>query len=338
MKMTRKIKSNLLSELQVHLTSLIKNTAFATIRLSGEYVGLALALVKEQGKEFVLKEGMSGLRQPVTYTALVWLGFPLVISIEERMLTAGYTPVDVVASATMPRPFLARFKLMLENSKRPDNFIPISLLQTWGLERISKLRVQERLDPPLLDYNSYRDIEIEVERTINENSRTGAILYGPPGNGKTTLARWIALRFCIPIHVVTFKQDFDNHSIIRMFSNIKGPAVVLFEDFDAYFNKREPLLSEQKFSFDVILNVIDGIFSPDGPIIFMMTANNIDMIDDALKARPSRFRFVREIGPPSQSIRERVLFGLNDSAELVKQTDGKSLDQVLDIADRNRVR
>lgn len=328
------IKNNIISDVQNHLTSAVKDIAIANVRLSANYAQLAIELLESRGKAFTFKEEISDSKYPKVFTSWAWIGFPIVISIDERILTAGYNAVDVVANASMPRPFLPKFKRMLEEMKKPDTTIPVSLLQDWGLEKINELHVPDNLPEPLLDGRKYKDIEKAVKRSIELNERLGVILYGPPGNGKTTLAKWIALKFRIPMSVVSFNRDFDNHTIIRMFSSIKGPGVVLFEDFDSYFNQRQPQLSGQRFSFDVILNVIDGVFSPNGALIFIMTANDLNKIDDALKRRPSRFRFVKKIGPPSKKIRRRIFSGIKNCEKFVADTNGKSLDQVLDVFDR----
>ena len=55
-----------------------------------------------------------------------------------------------------------------------------------------------------------------------------------------------------------------------------------------------------------------------------MTANDIDKIDDSIKHRSSRFKFVREILPPSAEKRMEIL----EDNELVNITEGLSLDKV----------
>ena len=52
---------------------------------------------------------------------------------------------------------------------------------------------------------------------------------------------------------------------------------------------------------------MDGVYNNYEQVAFFMTANDIEKIDDALKQRPSRFKYVRNFDNPSCSIRKRFL-------------------------------
>jgi hypothetical protein len=126
---------------------------------------------------------------------------------------------------------------------------------------------------------------------------------------------------------VAFIPDFDNHRLIKMFSDLKGPAIVLFEDFDSYFKGRDCLLTGARFTFDAILNILDGVFATPNQLIFFLTANEFKDIDGSLSRRPSRFKFVREIPNPEFQIRESIL----GSKSYALATAGLSLDDLLFI-------
>jgi SpoVK/Ycf46/Vps4 family AAA+-type ATPase len=98
------------------------------------------------------------------------------------------------------------------------------------------------------------------------------------------------------------------------------------EDFDNYFNGRECILKNDsiKFSFDSLINSLDGVHNDYKQVIFILTANDINSIDESLKNRPSRFRFVKEVPPPDRETRLRIL----KSETLVDLTEGYSLDKV----------
>jgi hypothetical protein len=56
-----------------------------------------------------------------------------------------------------------------------------------------------------------------------------------------------------------------------------------------------------------------------------MTVNDILKVDDSIKERPSRFKFVKEFSPPNLEVRERILGDKN----LAIISDGLSLDKVI---------
>ena len=84
-----------------------------------------------------------------------------------------------------------------------------------------------------------------------------------------------------------------------------------------------------KFTFDSVINSLDGVHNDHHQVVFIMTVNDITKVDESLKDRPSRFKFVREFGPPTEEVRRRILGDEN----LVKLSQGMSLDKVCLAAD-----
>ena len=101
------------------------------------------------------------------------------------------------------------------------------------------------------------------------------------------------------------------------------------EDFDNYFEGRRCTLPGSKFSFDTILNVLDGCFTEYSELVFFMTANDLNKIDPAIRKRPSRFKFVENIGNPNEQTRMKIF----NNSHLVKSTKGLNLDALLHIKD-----
>lgn len=101
---------------------------------------------------------------------------------------------------------------------------------------------------------------------------------------------------------------------------------MLMEDFDNYFNGRECILKNDsvKFSFDSFINSLDGVHNDYKQVVFILTANDINNIDESIKNRPSRFRFVKEVPHPDRETRLRIL----KNEVLVDLTEGYSLDKV----------
>ena len=109
-----------------------------------------------------------------------------------------------------------------------------------------------------------------------------------------------------------------------MFNNINAPGIVLFEDFDCYFDKRKSLLEKADFTFDSIINGMDGLYCDTKGLIYFLTTNNLENVDVSLKERPSRFKYVIEVKNPSDEIRGTIF----DNQEDIDRTQGMSLDEL----------
>jgi SpoVK/Ycf46/Vps4 family AAA+-type ATPase len=187
-----------------------------------------------------------------------------------------------------------------------------------------------------LDPEIYQDVETDIIKVIRgEKRKIGCLLHGSPGNGKTQFVRYLARKYSLPIYVVYLSPDYSNLDISLMFASIPKKCIVLLEDFDNYFNGRTCAMKNDsvKFTFDSIINALDGIHNDYKGVVFVMTANDIEKIDDSLKKRPSRFKYVRKFDVPSTEIRFKIL----GDTTLVEKTQGLSLDQVFSLCDEKLI-
>jgi hypothetical protein len=260
---------------------------------------------------------------------------------EERILTAGHSGTDQVFKIVCFRWQLARvvdYLNALDQERLNGVKTPVEFINAHGwAESIGYL--PDHVGEPLMEEEVYADFEQSVALCASgKMSKTGAILHGPPGNGKTSLARWLAKKYKMPVRIFQILPDMDNHKVTMAFARLPPKCMVLLEDFDSYFNGRLPVVpsgkdSPMKVTYDAILNVFDGVYSNFDGVVFVMTANDLSKIDPALKERPSRFRHIVEIGVPTERIRRKLLSG--DSL-LTAESEGWSLDQVLDLRDKQR--
>lgn len=181
-----------------------------------------------------------------------------------------------------------------------------------------------------LVYNDATQKAIQIALTWRKNQewykqkgidwKTGMLLYGEPGTGKSRLAKALAQAMNVPI--IPFNLvGVSDHDFREMWKAIRktAPCVVLFEDFDNIFDGRtnitdkiDPMLAVmssigqgeqgnnqpstdnkapiQKLNFSTFLNCLDGIDNIDG-IFTIITTNDITKIDEALKNRPGRIDF-----------------------------------------------
>lgn len=292
----------------VSFFAFFKSIVLFSLRVRGQRATLLIELVRNEGKFFVFKEEFCDDNLPKEFHAIGFLRKMFFnINVQERMLTAGWQGTDSVIYITLFRWNVKKFKelLKVEEKSQPDS--PVYMMQAWDCEKISTVKPIKNFCTSV--YSTYDLINEEVERVVlGDADRAGIILYGPPGNGKTGLARYFAFKYKLPVYVLSLMTELDNHSIIRMFARVKGPAIVLMEDFDTFYDKRKCLLDNAKFTFDTILNSIDGAYSNDRQIIYIMTGNDISKFDFALKNRPSRFKVVVEVKNPDRDSKYEILF------------------------------
>lgn len=316
--------------------ALIRSFIIYKVRLDGFIATNFFDLIKKCGKLYTLSEEYIKFGMPRQYDAYgIYEGIPFVFNIEERLLRAGIEGTDRVIIISFFR-FQKKkmIKILDECNEKAREDIPIFILRPWDSYKIGKLIDSKKVDDPYVSDPFYKEFEIRVGEVVNDmKGKTGAILYGPPGNGKSFIVRYLAVKYNLPIYLVAFDYEISNTDIIRMFSRVEGPCIVLFEDFDNYFDGRKPLMPKIKFSFDSILNSIDGVFTEHQGVVFILTANNLGKIDCALKQRPSRFQFIIKVDNPDNNVRERIFEKINVDG-IIAKTDGYSLDMLLHIRDQ----
>jgi len=316
----------------VGIWAIFKYVLLVELRLDANTYKTLYEVCKDQRKFLVREEFISESKPPVIYSAFCFFkNAPwFYLNHGERLLTAGWSGKDSVTVATC---FRWRYKKLkeylgkqLQEMQLNQLGVPVELITPHYTDRIGVLK--RSVGEPLLDEAVWRDIEEEVSEVFaGKREKTSALLYGPPGCGKTYFVKYLVTKYRVPIKIITFSPDFSNHDLMSIFSQISSKCIVLFEDFDNYFDGRTCILGSGnngiKFTFDIILNGLDGVYNTYENVVFLMTVNDIDKVDYALKNRPSRFKYVRNFGNPSWEIRNRLLPGWEDV------TDGLNLDQIL---------
>ncbi len=116
------------------------------------------------------------------------------------------------------------------------------------------------------------------------------LLSGIPGTGKTSLIMSIASKLDYSIYIIPFTSSLDDVSFTEALSNIPEKSILIMEDVDSLFLKREN--KSTGLTFSGMINALDGLTIRDGLITFL-TTNHIENIDEAL-LRPGRVDYHME--------------------------------------------
>lgn len=116
--------------------------------------------------------------------------------------------------------------------------------------------------------------------------RRGYLLYGPPGNGKSSLALALAGHFNQDLYVLPLGDTYmTDDRLMKLMGKVPGRGIVVVEDVDTVFRKRERS-ADNKLTLSGVLNALDGLVASEGRVL-LMTTNHPEHLDPAL-IRPGR--------------------------------------------------
>jgi AAA+ superfamily predicted ATPase len=178
----------------------------------------------------------------------------------------------------------------------------------------------------------------ELRRLYGKSLRGGLLLYGPPGCGKTFIARAVAGEMGAHFIVAGISEILDmwlgqsEHNLHELFMQARrnAPCVLFLDEVDALGQKRSQLRGSAAAGRIVnqLLTELDSVAS-DNEGLFVLAATNQPWDVDSALRRPGRFDRTVLVLPPDAPARASILqYHLRerpvekiDLARLVAQTD-----------------
>jgi len=188
-------------------------------------------------------------------------------------------------------------------------------------------RIREMVELPLRHPELFQRLGIEPPK--------GVLLHGPPGCGKTLLARAVASEseanfYSINGPEIMSKFYGESEARLReMFQQAQknAPSIIFIDELDAIAPKREEVTGEvERRVVAQLLALMDGL-SGRGYLIVIGATNRPEALDPALR-RPGRFDREIEIGVPDQKGRFEVLQIHTRGMPLTEDVDLDKLSQM----------
>lgn len=233
----------------------------------------------------------------------------------------------------------------LEDEETDNRFLQkpnINFADVGGMEAVKK-EIELKIIKPLLHPDLYK--------AYGKKTGGGILLYGPPGCGKTFIAKATAGQVNAKFISVSLNDILDMwvgnseknlHEIFEL-ARKNQPCVLFIDEIDALGASRSDMKqSSSRHLINQFLQELDGIDNTNDGVLIIGATNTPWNLDPAFR-RPGRFDRIIFVPPPDATTRESILrlklhnkpTGTIDTQAIAKKSEnysGADIDAVIDIA------
>jgi len=154
--------------------------------------------------------------------------------------------------------------------------------------------------------------------------KTGLLLYGPPGNSKTTFLRHLVANYLPKEALVIWCQLLPTLQMIKNLKEYTGPKVFIFEELTSILSRS---------NIGSFLDFMDGENSIDNAI-FIATTNYPEDLPGNIVERPGRFDKIMKFDNPTNDVKQYLfknMFKLDITTNELAATKDFSIAQLKEI-------
>ncbi len=234
-------------------------------------------------------------------------GLPIVHGDEIAVMILGNS-MDFKVTKTIPKGIIKIDKtteLDISTETTIDRKVRVTYEEVGGLKEKTKA-MREIVELPLRHPELFARLGVEPH--------SGILLYGPPGCGKTLLAKVLASESeanMFPINGPEIMNKYYGETEAKLRdifkeAKDKSPSIIFIDEIDAIAPKREEVYGDvEKRVVAQLLALMDGL-TDRGNVIVLGATNRPDSVDPALR-RPGRFDREFEITVPNEDERYEIL-------------------------------
>ncbi len=244
-------------------------------------------------------------------------GSPIVALVYGREMGLPQLVVEVVGAApAAAAAFLERLReLMHEHNAFRGKVVSFTfgMHGQFGLDFVKMANVDRDdvvLAPGELEAIEAHAIGIsehaEELRDAGQHVKRGLLLYGPPGTGKTHTISYLTGRMQDRTTIILSGGAVKAVGQAGTIARALQPATIIIEDVDLIAMDRQLPGGEHNAPLFQLLNEMDGL-AEDADVLFILTTNQVEMLEPALAARPGRIDQAIEISLPDSTARRRLV-------------------------------